>query len=98
MDEIKNKSIGEKIADAFTVENMAVCFAQEQKENIRLGVEIAAVRNSFYYKALIEFLKGNDETSGSMYFCNLKPLFDKYGYAKVINTLLELEKEINTNE
>ena len=72
---------------------------EEEKKYIRLGVEIATVRNSYYYKELIAFLKGDDEQHGSMFFANLKPLYDKYGYVIVNETLLELDKEeAKTNE
>ena len=65
---------------------------------IKLGIELAVIRNSYYYKALIAYLKGDDEQQGSMYFCNLKPLYDKYGYDMVNRALLSLDKEDAKNE
>ena len=72
---------------------------EEKAKLIRLGVDIAAVRNAYWYKDLLAFLKGDDENNGSMYFANLKPLYDKYGYKLVNDTLLNFDKEESkTNE
>jgi hypothetical protein len=72
--------------------------SEAEKDNIRLGMDIAKVKSSYYYEDLMTFLKGDDEHNGSMYFVNLKPLFDKYGYEKVLRYLLELDKEEKPNE
>ena len=100
MEEKKEETLGEKIGAALTNPGLiAMCFAQAEKDNIYLGIEIAALRNAYYYKALLAFLKGDDEQQGSMYFCNLKPLYDKYGYEKVNKVILEIDKEESkTNE
>ena len=68
--------------------------AQEtERKNIRLGMALAVVINSYYWGDLLAYLKGDDEHNGSMYFCNLKPLYDEYGYEKVNKALLEIDKE-----
>lgn len=69
-----------------------------EMNGVNLGIEIAKLRNEYYYKRLIKYLQGDVEYGGSMYLANLKPLYDKYGYDKVNRILLELEEKEQTNE
>ena len=62
-------------------------------ENIHLGMDIEKLCNSYFYGKLIKYIKGDDSENGSMYFHELKPLYDKYGYEKVNRVLLALEDE-----
>lgn len=89
MEEKKEKSIVEVIKETWESEHI---------KHIRLGMAIAKLRDAYYYKDLIAFLKGNDETHGSMYFYLLKPLYDEYGYKKVNDILIELDSEEANNE
>ena len=63
-----------------------------EQTNIELGIAIGELKKEYYYNDLIEFLKGNDEAKGHIYFDKLKPLYDKYGYEKVNRILLSLEE------
>ena len=89
MEEKKEKSLGEVVKEMLQ---------GEDKKNIRLGMAIAEVRNAYYYKDLIAFLKGDGEGNGTLYFHLLKPLYDTYGYKKVNDILLELDSEEANNE
>ena len=84
MEEKKEKTWAEAIGELLS---------KTETENINLGMEIEKIRNSFFYKKVIKFLKGDDSDNGSMYFCELKPIYDKYGYEKVNRILLALEAE-----
>lgn len=64
-----------------------------ETQNIHLGIDIEKLRNGYFYGKIIKFLKGDDSEYGSMYFHELKPLYDKYGYEKVNRILLALEDE-----
>lgn len=66
---------------------------KNEQENISLGMEIEKLRNGYFYGKIIKFLKGDDSENGSMYFHELKPLYDKYGYEKVNRVLLAFEDE-----
>jgi len=72
---------------------LAEVLRKQETENIKLGMEIAELKNQYYYDGLIEFLKGNITASNGMYFEKLKPLYDKYGYEKVNRVLLETEEK-----
>lgn len=65
--------------------------------HIRLGVQLAGVINSYYCKKLISYLKG-ENSEGGMYFNELKPLYDEFGYEKVNKALFRLDKEYSKNE
>lgn len=69
-----------------------------EMNGIHLGIEIAKIKNEYYYAILIKYLQGDDKDSGSLYLSNLKPLYDKYGYDKVNRILLKLEEKEQTNE
>ena len=92
-EEMKTEEVKFNLTEIFKAER-----EKEERKNIRLGMAIAAVINSYYAKDLIAYLKGDDEHNGSMYFCNLKPLYDEYGYEKVNKALLEIDKEKRANE
>lgn len=69
-----------------------------EMNGVRLGIEIAKIKNEYYYENLIKYLQGDDKDSGSLYLSKLKPLYDKYGYEKVNRLLLTLEEKEQTNE
>lgn len=80
---------------------IAKVLSENEMGNINLGMAIEKFRNSYFYGKVIKFLKGDDSENGSMYFCEMKPLYDKYGYEKVNRILLALEEEkqgANENE
>jgi hypothetical protein len=58
-------------------------------KNIALGLDIAQLKDSYAYKDIVDFITG--KTTTCMYFDRLKPLYDKYGYELINNTILELE-------
>lgn len=62
---------------------------QMQDKYIELGFDIAKLQNEYYYKDLLAFLKG-DKTECYNYY-ELKPLYDKYGYELVNETILKME-------
>ena len=64
-----------------------------EAKNIRLGMSIERLKMSYTYGKLIKYLKGDDSENGSMYFYELKPLYDEFGYEKVNRVLLALEEE-----
>ena len=69
---------------------------KEQMKYIQLGMEIAKIKQEYWFSDLMKFLKGNDEEHhGSMYFCNLKPFYDKYGYEDVNKILMSMEGKSN---
>lgn len=70
---------------------------KQEFESVRLGMRLAGVVNAYYGEKLIAYLKGEDE-GGGMYFCELKPLYDEFGYNKVNKALLRLDEEKRTNE
>ena len=81
-----------KMSNMFEEETEKINF-----ENVRLGVRLAGVMNAYYGAELIAYLKG-EGGNGGMYMCELKPLYDEFGYKKVNNALLKLDKEIKANE
>lgn len=65
---------------------------KEQMKFFKLGMDIAKIKQEFWFSDLMKFLKGDDEEHhGNMYFCNLKPLYDEYGYNIVNKTLMSME-------
>jgi hypothetical protein len=81
--EEKKKSWAEQVKD--TVYEM-------EMQAVQLGIEIGALKNTYYYHDIIAVLKGTAQKSEDMYFGKLKPLYDKYGYEKVNRILLALEE------
>ena len=63
-----------------------------ETNNVRLGMDVATLRGQYFYSDLIAYLKGDDGNKGHIYFHELKPLYDKYGYEKVNRILLTLEE------
>ena len=64
---------------------------KEQMKYIQLGMEIAKIKKEFWFADLMKFLKGEDgEHHGDMYFCNLKPLYDQYGYEEINRILMSM--------
>ena len=68
--------------------------SEAEATNIRLGMRIERLVDSYFYGKLIKFLKGDDSDSGSMYFAELKPLYDEFGYEKVNRVLLAYDAEL----
>ncbi len=67
-----------------------VIYGTEMKD-VRLGMEISTLKDSYYYSDVIAFLKGTATGNEDMYFGKLKPLYDEYGYEKVNRILLDLD-------
>lgn len=74
-------------------QSVAKVISDLEKENIKLGIDIGDLKRQYFYKDLMQFLKGDKMCNGSLYFDKLKPLYDKYGYEKVNRVLFELEEE-----
>lgn len=66
-------------------------------DDIRLGMEIKSITGSYEFDNIISFLKG-EKNSSCYSFDRLKPFYDKYGYEKVNNLLLEYDREIKEQE
>lgn len=60
-----------------------------QDKYIELGFDIAKLQNDYFYKDLLAFLKGEKDTCYN--YDKLKPLYDKYGYELVNETILKME-------
>ena len=56
--------------------------------NIGLGMAIQKLKQSHFYGKLVKFLNGDDSDNGSLYFAEMKPLYDEYGYEKVNKAVL----------
>lgn len=67
-------------------EAIAKAVSGAEETNVALGMEIQKLKQSYSYKDIIAFLKGEKEHCFD--FCTLKPLYDKYGYEKVNKYLL----------
>ena len=75
------------------VEMELVKQAERERTLIKFGMELAKIKQEYWFKDLMKFLKGEDEEHhGDMYFCNLKPLYDRYGYDRVNNILMNWEE------
>lgn len=59
-------------------------------KDVKLGLNIAKLQDSYKYDDIIKFLKG--EKKDCMYFDTLKPLYDEFGYKEVNEVLLEIER------
>lgn len=61
---------------------------------IELGKDAAAVLSEYYGEKVVKFIKdeplADGEQSGSFYFGELKPYYDKYGYDTFNNALIYL--------
>ena len=85
-------------------ETLSKVLSEAEKENIALGMDIQKLKQNYYYKEIIAFLKG--EKVNCFDFCAVKPLYDKYGYEKVNKHLLstyeaeqaETQKGADNNE
>ncbi len=71
---------------------IAKVLSETETTNIRLGMRIEKLKNSYFYDKLIKFLKGDDSDYGSSYFHELKSLYDEFGYEKVNRILLSLDE------
>lgn len=65
-------------------------------KDIKLGIEIQKLKESYSFKELVKFLKG--EETNCYNFDRLKPLYDVFGYAEVNTTILEVADEDKPNE
>ena len=74
------------------VEELKTIVLEAEMQNVQLGIEIGALKNTYYYPDIIALLKGTTQGAEDMYFGKLKPLYDKYGYEKVNRILLALEE------
>ena len=76
------------------VDAIAKVLSEAEATNIRLGMKLERFVNSYFYGKIIKFLKGDDSENGSMYFAELKPLYDEFGYEKVNRILLAYDGEM----
>lgn len=63
-----------------------------EHDYIQLGYEIGKITKHYWFPMVLEYLNGHDENKGSMYFCELKWLYDKYGYKTVNDAINQLTK------
>ena len=61
-------------------------------KDVELGIKLAKVSETYWFEELMLFFKGKSKRGG-MYFENLKPLYDEYGYTEVNNILIEIYNE-----
>lgn len=71
---------------------IAKVLSEAEVTNVRLGMAIERLTNSYFYGKLLKFLKGDDSENGSMYFAELKTLYDEFGYEKVNRTLFTIDE------
>ena len=76
-------------------EDIKTALQDAEMENIRLGIEIGKLKDSYYYTDIIKFLNGTASKGEDIYFSRLKPIYDEFGYEKVNRILLELHKVEN---
>lgn len=81
-----------------TWQSVAQSLTEAEHQNIKLGIAIGELKNKYFYKAIILFLKGDNSENGNIYFEKLKPLYDKFGYEKVNRILLALEEKEEVKE
>lgn len=66
---------------------------KEQRKNIRLGMEIQKLKDSYSWKELVKFLKGKSKNDYHNLFGKLKPLYDEFGYITVNKLIIEIADE-----
>ena len=62
------------------------------------GMEMAELKDKYYFDDLAAFIDGEKTECGKIYFVELKPLFDKYGYELVKREIIKLRNKEKTNE
>ena len=73
--------------------------ARIDKASFELGIALAEMKNEYYFDSLVAFIKNEATDHGGMYFGELKPLFDKYGYETVKEAIIKIsKKEVQANE
>lgn len=72
--------------------------ARIDKASFELGLALAELKNAYYFDNLAAFMKNEPTDSGNLYFGELKPLFDKYGYETVKEAIIKISKKEKTNE
>ena len=88
---IENKNENKSILQTFADE-----LKQNMLKNTMLGYEIGKMQTNYYFKDIVEFLKGNTEECFN--YCKLKPLYDKYGYEITNNAILQVQEECNEKQ
>lgn len=76
---------------------------KEQRKNIKLGMKLGKIKNSYSFDKLVSFLKGETTDTYNDYFSTLKPLYDEFGYTLVNKLIIEIgdeetKKEVKENE
>lgn len=66
--------------------------AERIKKYVKLGMAIQRLKDDFYFKRIVKFLKG-DLSEDYCVFKNLKPLYDEFGYKKINQLILEIADE-----
>lgn len=83
------------------LQKLTECVADVMTHYVKLGAEIYKHATAYYGQALIKFIKNeplaDGETSGGIWFSELKPLYDKYGY-KAVNDSLVMVYEMTNKE
>ena len=61
--------------------------------DIRLGLKIGQLKKNYYiFKDIYNFIAEN--TKECLYFADIKPLYDEFGYSKVNETILKVGKQM----
>lgn len=72
---------------------IAKVLSKAEMDNVKLGIEIGKLKQSYYYADIIALLKGTSKVGEDIYFGRMKPLYDKYGYEKVNRILLAIDEQ-----
>ena len=64
--------------------------------DIALGMELQKLSERYFFKDLAAFVKGEPTETGALYFQELKPLYDKYGYKTVNSYISEISDKMGT--
>lgn len=60
--------------------------------DVRLGLKIGQLKNNYSFKDIYNFIAEN--TKECLYFADIKPLYDEFGYSKVNDVILAVGNEM----
>lgn len=64
--------------------------------DVRLGLKIGQFQMQYGFKDIYNFIAGN--TKDCMFYVDVKPLYDEFGYSKVNETILKIGKQMFKEE
>lgn len=64
----------------------------ELSGDLRLGLKIGQLKNNYSFKDIYNFIA--EKTKECLYFSDIKPLYDEFGYSKVNDVILAVGNEM----